>query len=329
MLHTRFTELFGLTYPVMSAPMALHSGGRLAGAVTAAGGLGAFGGVHPGKGPDWIDAEVGTLRAAAGDGPFAVGFITDFLPMFEPLFEATLKARPAVVALSFGDPQLWLERVREAGIRTMCQVQTFEQAARAVDEGVDVLVVQGTEAGGHTGHLSLLPFLAGAAARWPDVPLLAAGGIADGRTLAAALTAGADGAWVGTAFLATPEAVEVHDLHKELIVASDGGDTVLTRAYDIVSGLPWPAGIGERTRRNRFTDEWSEREAELVARRSEFAKPPGSNPFGAPPDPERDEVLYGQGAGFVGAVRPAAEVLRTICAEAESILRERPGRLLG
>ncbi|HVW34145.1 MAG TPA: nitronate monooxygenase [Acidimicrobiia bacterium] len=328
MLRTRFTELFGLTYPVMSAPMALHSGGRLAGAVTAAGGLGSFGGIHPSRAPDWLDAEVDALRSAAGEGPFAIGFITDFLPMFEPLFQAAIKAGPATVALSFGDPQPWLGPLRDAGIRTMCQVQTFDQAARAVEAGTDVLVVQGTEAGGHTGHMSLLPFLAGAAARWPDVPLLAAGGIAGGRTLAAALTAGADGAWVGTAFLATPEAVEVHDLHKELIVATDGGDTVLTRAYDIVSGLPWPAGIGERTRRNRFTDEWDGREAELTTRRAEFAKPPGSNPFGAPPDPERDEVLYGQGAGFVSAVRPAAEVLRTLCEEAEAILRSRPGTLL-
>jgi nitronate monooxygenase len=176
--------------------------------------------------------------------------------------------------------------------------------------------------------MSLLPFLAGAAARWPDVPLLAAGGIADGRTQAAALTGGADGAWVGTAFLATPEAVEVHDVHKELIVGSDGGDTVLTRAYDIVSGLPWPAGVGERTRRNRFTDEWADRAAELEARRSEFARPAGANPFGAAPDPDRDEILYGQGAGFVTAVRPAAEVVRTICDGAEEILRSRPGRLL-
>jgi nitronate monooxygenase len=233
-----------------------------------------------------------------------------------------------VIALSFGDPQPWLDRARKAGASTMCQVQTYDDAARAVDAGADVLVAQGTEAGGHTGTMSLLPFLAGIAARWPDVPVLAAGGIADGRTLAAALTAGADGAWLGTAFLATPEAVEVHDAHKELIVASDGGDTVLTRAFDIVSGLPWPAGIGERMRRNRFTDEWAGREAELQTRREEFAPPPGTVPFQQPPDPDTDAVLYGQSAAFVTAVRPAAEVLHTICADAESILRSRPPSLL-
>ena len=160
------------------------------------------------------------------------------------------------------------------------------------------------------------------------MPLLAAGGIADGRTLAAALTAGADGAWLGTAFLATPEAVEVHDVHKDLIVASDGGDTVFDLAYDIVSGLPWPAGIGTRLRRNRFTDEWAGREAELAARREEFAAPPGAVPFGKPPDPDTDAVLYGQSAAFVDAVRPAADVVRTICADAEAILRNRPSALL-
>ena len=327
MLRTRFTEMFGLDHPVMSAPMALHSGGTLAAAVSAAGGLGSFGGVHPARGPDWIQAEIAAIRAAT-DRPFAVGFITAFLPFFGPLFEATLAAAPPVVALSFGDPKPWLDQARAAGARVMCQVQNYEDAALAVDAGAEILVAQGTEAGGHTGAMSLLPFLAGVVARYPDVPVLAAGGIADGRTLAAALTAGADGAWLGTAFLATPEAVEVHDIHKDLIVASDGSDTVFTRAYDIVSGLPWPPAIGERVRRNRFTDEWTEREAELRIRREEFTRPPGTNPFESPPDPDQDDVLYGQGAGFVHAVRPAADVLRSVSEEAEAILRSRPPSLL-
>lgn len=330
MLRTRFTEMFGLAHPVMSAPMAMHSGGSLAGAVTAAGGLGSFGAIHPAKGPDWIEAEIATIRAASS-GPFGVGFITGFIPMFEPLFDAALGAAdpPAVIALSFGDPQPWLDRAKQAGLTTMCQVQTLDDAARAVDAGTDVLVVQGTEAGGHTGTMSLLPFLATAAARWPAIPLLAAGGVADGRTLAAALTAGADGAWLGTAFLATPEAVEVHDVHKDLIVASDGGDTVFDLAYDIVSGLPWPDGIGTRLRRNTFTETWAGREVELKARREEFAPPAGAVPFDKAPDPDVDMVLYGQSAAFVSAVRPAAEVVRTICEDAEAILRTRPAQLLG
>ncbi|MFJ1609831.1 NAD(P)H-dependent flavin oxidoreductase [Streptomyces sp. NPDC088253] len=327
MLHTRFTEIFGIAYPVMAAPMGLHSGGTLAAAVSAAGGLGSFGGTHPWKGPDWIRAEIATIRAST-DRPFGVGFITPFLPFTEPHFAAALEERPEIIALSFADPRPWLARAKDAGARVMCQVQNYDDAKTAVAAGADVLVAQGTEAGGHTGAMGLLPFLAGIVRRYPDVPVLAAGGIGDGRTLAAVLTAGADGAWLGTAFLATPEAVEVHDAHKRLIVESDGSDTVRTRTYDIVSGLPWPAAIGERVRRNRFTDEWSEREATLRDRREEFAPPEGVNPFAAPPDPDTSEIIYGQSAFFVDAVRPAAEVVRTISDEAEAILASRPRSLL-
>jgi nitronate monooxygenase len=307
--------------------MALHSGGTLAGAVSAAGGLGSFGGVHPTKGPDWLREEVAIVRATT-DRPFAIGFITPFLAFTEELFATALAARPAAVAFSFADPTPWVERVKAIDAAVMCQVQNFDDAVTAVAAGADILIAQGTEAGGHTGTMSLLPFLAGVVDRYPNIPVLAAGGIADGRTLAAALTAGADGAWVGTAFLATPEAVEVHDVHKALIVESDGADTVFTRIYDITSGLPWPATIGERVRRNRFTDEWSEREAELRARRAEVTGLGDENPFEATPDPTIDSILYGQSATFVHAVRPAAEVVRTISEDAEAVLRARPASLL-
>ncbi|MGH9024635.1 MAG: NAD(P)H-dependent flavin oxidoreductase [Acidimicrobiia bacterium] len=327
MLRTRFTEMFALDYPVMSAPMALHSGGTLAGAVSEAGGLGSFGGIHPVKGPEWIRAEISTIQART-DRPFAVGFITAFLTFLEPLFEATVAERPAAVALSFGDPQPWLTRAKDAGTRVICQVQNFEDADLAVEAGADVLAAQGNEAGGHTGTMGLLPFLAEVVARHSDVPVLAAGGIGDGRTLAAALTVGADGAWVGTPFLATTEAVEVHDVHKKLIVDSDGSDTVFTHVYDIVSARPWPPGVGERVRRNRFTDEWSDREPELRERSVEMAPPEGINPYEDPPDPETMAVDYGQSAGLVHSVKSAAEVVRALGADAEQILRYRPGSIL-
>jgi nitronate monooxygenase len=242
-------------------------------------------------------------------------------------FRAALAARPAAVVFSFANPEPWMAQAKAIGARTICQVQDFVGAEQAVSAGADVLVAQGTEAGGHTGTLSVLPLLAGLAARYPEIPVLAAGGIGDGRTLAAVMTAGADGASLGTAFLATHEAVEVHDVHKRLIVESDGADTVFTRAYDILSGLPWPAGIGERVRANSFTEQWREREGELRKRRDEIAGRPAANPFAATPDPETKEILYGQSAGFVRAIRPAAEVLSTICGEAEQILRSRPGVL--
>ena len=221
---------------------------------------------------------------------------------------------PAAIALSFADPGVWGHRVKEAGIRLICQVQTFDDAVLAVAAGADVLVAQGGEAGGHTGTMSLLPFLAGIAERYPEVPLLAAGGIASGRTLAAALFAGADGGWLGTAFVATREAVEVSDEHKAAVVASDGGDTVFTRIYDIAFGAPWPSSIGGRVRRDAFTEEWAEREAELRDCR-DSAKP------GSP-------LYFGQSARFVEAIRPAADVVRLVSTSAERFLRERSAELL-
>lgn len=313
MIHTRFTEMFGLQYPVMSAPMAMHSGGTLAAAVSAAGGMGSFGGLHATEGPDWVSAQSALVRNLT-DGPFAIGFITPFLPFTEDHFQAALDAHPDAIALSFSDPGDWARRVKDAGLRLICQAQRFEDADLAVEAGADVLVAQGTEAGGHTGSMSLLPLLGGIAERHPDVTLLAAGGMSSGRTLAAALIAGADGAWLGTAFLATPEAIEVGDDYKAAIIASNGEDTVFTHAYDIASGLPWPSEIGARVRRDAFTEEWAEREADL-REHSESVSP-------GPP------VYIGQSARFVDVVRPAADVVRLVSDEAERILREQPGALI-
>ena len=314
MIHTRFTEMFGVQHPVMSAPMAGHSGGTLAAAVSAGGGMGSFGGIHAIEGPDWVGVQVALVRDLT-DRPFAIGFITPFLPFFEGHFQAALDARPAAIALSFSDPGEWAPRVKDAGCRLICQAQRFDDADLAVEAGADVLVAEGTEAGGHTGTMSLLPLLAGIAERHPEVTLLAAGGMSSGRTLAAALLAGADGAWLGTAFLATPEAIEIGDEYRAAIVASNGGDTVFTRAYDIASGLPWPSAIGARVRRDAFTEEWAEREADL-RQHADTVTP-------SPP------VYMGQSACFVDVVRPAADVVRLVSNEAEKILRERPVALVG
>jgi len=312
-IRTRFTELFGLEHPIMSAPMAMHSGGTLAAAISGAGGMGSFGGIHETEGPHWVRAQAALVRDRT-DRPFAIGFITPFLPFAAGHFQAALDARPDAIALSFADPGEWGRRVKEAGIRLICQAQTFDDADLAVAAGADVLVAQGGEAGGHTGTISLLPLLSGIAERYPEVTLLAAGGIASGRTLAAALLAGADGGWLGTAFVATREAVEVNDHHKAAIVASDGGDTVFTHAYDIAFGALWPPAIGARVRRDAFTQEWADREAELRERR-DSAKP------GSP-------LYFGQSARFVEAVRPAADVVRLVSISAERFLRERSAELL-
>lgn len=323
-LRTRFTEAFGLELPLLSAPMAMHSGGRLAGAVSAAGALGSFGGLHTSKGSDWLREQVDIVRATT-DRPFAVGFITPFLGFTQELFETAIEAQPDAIVLSFSDPGPWVGQIRDAGISLICQVQDHDGAAQAVDVGADVLVVQDSAAGGHSGTMSLLPFLSRTVERFPDVSVLAAGGIADGRTLAAAMVAGADGAVVGTAVLATPEAVEVDDRYKELIVDSDGSDTVQTEIFDIIGGAPWPAGIRDRVRRNRTTEEWVGREEELRGRREEVASTMSG---GASPDPERDPIRYGHSAMAVDQIRPAGDVVRGICDDGEAILRRRPGALL-
>jgi nitronate monooxygenase len=212
----------------------------------------------------------------------------------------------------------------------MCQVQTMQLARDAVEAGADILVAQGNEAGGHTGRMNLLPFLGHMLDTFPDVPVMAAGGIGSGRTLAAALAAGADGAWVGTAFLATPEAVEVSDEHKRRIVHSDGEDTVYTEVFDIVEeqvfGITWPEGIASRAYRNRFVNDWHQREHELRRHLDEVV--PAYAQGLQRRDPEATAILMGQSAAFVDAVRPAEEVVRVICEDAECVLRERSARLL-
>lgn len=144
MITTRITEMFGMRYPVMSAPMALHSGGTLAAAVSMAGGLGTFGGLQPFAGPQWVGEQVQLVRQRT-ERPFGVGFISAFLPMFPQFFDVAIEARVPVIALSFGGLQPWLEKAKASGATVICQVQTFEHAQEAVQGGADVLVAQGTK----------------------------------------------------------------------------------------------------------------------------------------------------------------------------------------
>lgn len=324
MIQTRFTEMFDLTYPIMSAPMALHSGGTIAGAVSAAGGLGTFGGITL-AGPEWITTEISRIRDVT-DATFGVGFITSFLDFASPLLDTALADGAPVIVFSFGDPTRWIEQARAAGARTIAQIQTVEGADLAVEAGVEVLVAQGNEAGGHTGHSALYPLLSRVVERHPNVPVLAAGGIGDGRALAAALCAGADGALVGTAFMATPEMIEIDDVIKNQIIDSDGTNTVFTKSWDALGGLPWPDEIGERVLANSFTDRWQGREGEVGERRAELADDHAYTPDH--PDPAMDHIPFGPSAGVVDAIHPAAQVTERMCVDAEHLLRTRPGSIL-
>ena len=323
MLHTRFTELLHLDYPIMSAPMSNHSGGQLAAAVSEAGGLGTFGGTND-FGPVWLREQIAFVRGQT-DRPFGVGFITQLIEYNTANIEIALEERVPVFIFSFADPDPWVGRAKDAGSVAICQVQSLDLAQQAVDAGADILLAQGNEAGGHTGETNLLPLLVDLVERYPSIPVLAAGGITSGRALAGAIAAGAEGASLGTAFLATPEAVEVPATFKERIVQSDGQDTIFTRLYDLLGTRPWPDRIAGRVYRNRLVREWDGRDAEVLANREELASDVAA--ARASGDPELSAVYMGQGAGHIDAIRPAAEVMNDICYGAESILRRVPDRL--
>ncbi len=323
MLHTRFTELLNLDYPIMSAPMSNHSGGQLAAAVSEAGGLGTFGGTNE-FGPVWLREQIAFVRGQT-DRPFGVGFITQLIEYNTANIEIALEERVPVFIFSFADPDPWVGRAKDAGSVAICQVQSLDLAQQAVDAGADILLAQGNEAGGHTGETNLLPLLVDLVERYPSIPVLAAGGITSGRALAGAIAAGAEGASLGTAFLATPEAVEVPATFKERIVQSDGQDTIFTRLYDLLGTRPWPDRIAGRVYRNRLVREWDGRDAEVLANREELASDVAA--ARASGDPELSAVYMGQGAGHIDAIRPAAEVMNDICYGAESILRRVPDRL--
>jgi nitronate monooxygenase len=327
MLKTRLTELFGVERPIVLAPMANGATSRhLAAAVSAAGGLGLFGGIHPG-GPEWVREQIRFVRSRA-KAPWGVGFITWMIPNLEANFQTCLDERVPVIAFSFGDPTQYMARAKTAGAKVLCQVQTIESARVALDAGADVLVAQGNEAGGHTGQLSTLPFLAQVLDIAGKTPVIASGGIGNSRALAAVLAAGAEGAWIGTPLLATHEAVEVADTYKKCIVESDGQDTVFTRVFDIMYNQRWPDGIAGRARVNRVTQEWHGREEEVRKRREELAaRTPNRPPLER--DPEVHPIWMGQSAGSVHGVRSVAEVITEICDGAERLLRERARSLVG
>ena len=327
MLNTRISDLLGIRYPIISAPMVRESGGRLAAAVSSAGGLGTFGCVTAANniGTDYIRQQIEYIRSQT-DKPFGAGFITQHISNAPENFETVLEQKVPVILFSFADPRPWLSQAKESGAVTVCQVQTVEAARLAVAGGADIVAAQGNDSGGHAGMLSLLPFLVRVVAEFPDVPIIAAGGIGDGRSLAAVLAAGAEGAWMGTVFTATEEDDEVPDAHKNLIVGSDGENTIYTQVFDIVNaamagGAPWPEGIAGRAYNNQFAQEWHGREAEL--RESLDKIIPAYTEARQRGDFEIGPAWLGKAAAFVNTIRPAGEVLRTICDEAEQHLRQR------
>jgi len=330
MPHTRFCDLLGVEHPIVSAPMGERwAGGTLAAAVSDAGGFGLIGGQDSEGGPAqeaWLREQIRLARDRT-DRPFGVGFIVPFLTAFQQadLPRIALEEGVAALAFSFGDATPYVAAAHAAGVTVLVQVQTVAQARRAVAAGADVVVAQGTDAGGHCGEIGTLALVPAVVDAVGDVPVLAAGGIADGRGLAAALMLGAEGVWMGTRFVASDE-WDGGEWRSAAVVAAGTEDTVRTLAYDRVWDDPFPDGIAMRVVRNVFTGEWHGREAEVVANRIELrAELKAAQAVG---DAELGPVLAGQVAGLIQAVEPAGTIVRRIVAEAEALLRGRSSQVL-
>ncbi|MFQ5773711.1 MAG: NAD(P)H-dependent flavin oxidoreductase [Kiloniellaceae bacterium] len=312
-LTTKLTELLGIRHPVLLAPMGGASGGALAAAVSEAGGLGLIAGAY--GDPDWLEAEF----QRAGSRRVGVGFITWSLAKRPDLLDLALARRPAAVMLSFGDPAPFAAAVKDAGARLICQIQTRAQAEQAAQAGADVIVAQGGEAGGHgrsRGTLALVPAVVDAVA---PLPVVAAGGIADGRGLAAALMLGAVGALLGTRFYAAEECL-AHPAAKRRVVTAGGDETVRTTVFDIVRALDWPAYYTGRAIGNDFSRRWHGKEGDLA--RAAGDERPRYAAAAAAGDFDTAVVFAGECVDLIDAVEPAGRILERVVAEAEARLRD-------
>lgn len=315
-LATRLTERFGIEHPILSAPMALAGGGALAAAVTRAGGLGLIGGGYGDS--DWLR----TQYAAAGNTRTGCGFITWSLAKQPHLLGEVLAHRPAALMLSFGDPTPFAAEIAASGVPLICQCQNLGHVRMALEAGAAIIVAQGAEAGGHghaRGTLPLVPEVADLLAREsPDTLLLAAGGIADGRGLAAALMLGADGVLIGTRFWASREAL-VHPNHHAAAVAATGDQTVRSPLPDIARRLDWPRPFDIRVSDNAFIAKWRGREADLSAAIEEEA-PAYREAFMAG-DPDKAAVVFGEAAGLISDIPSAGEIVARMVEEAAGHLK--------
>jgi nitronate monooxygenase len=313
---TRLTRSWNLEHPIVSAPMAFAAGGRLAAAVSRSGGLGLIGGGYGDAA--WLEEQFAT----AGAEQVGVGFITWSLRESPALLTNVLKHRPAAVMLSFGDPAPFSAEIRAAGAKLVCQCQHMGHVRDAVAAGADAVVAQAGEAGGHGAQRGAMTFVPEAAdhlrTHAADTLLLAAGGIADGRGLAAALMLGADGVLVGTRFWASNEAL-VHARHHEAILRTDGDGTVRTRVADIARQLPWPSDFTARIRRNAFTERWHGREAEL--REDVAVQGARYREAFEQGDPEDAAVWFGEAAGLIDSIAPAAVIVERMVAQASACLK--------
>jgi nitronate monooxygenase len=313
-LCTPWSGSFGLRVPIVNAPMGGVAGGRLAAAVTAAGGLGMIGMGSAGT-RESLETELRQVRALGG-APFGVGLVDWVMRTQVGLLEDALAARPVLLSVSFGTDWSWVARARAAGIATVTQVYDADGARQAADAGVDILVARGSEGGGHgAARLATLPLL-DAVLDAVQVPVLAGGGVGSARGLAAVLAAGASGAWVGTRLAACPEAL-TGDAGRRALIAARATDTSVTRVFDVAQRLPWPARFPSRVLDNDFVARWTGREDALAVDRSARDELAASI---AAEDLRIAPVDAGQGVGMIDDDATVAEVIEKICSGAARLL---------
>jgi nitronate monooxygenase len=309
-LSTPWSRDFGLRAPIVNAPMGGVAGGRLAAAVSAAGGLGMVG-----MGSDGSRAALKTQLQHVS-GRFGIGLVDWVMRSEAGLLEDALAAEPILLSVSFGTDLSWVVKARDAGIATATQVYDGIGARRAVDAGIDVLVARGSEGGGHGDvRLGTLPLL-DSVLDVVSVPVLAGGGIASARSLAAVLAAGASGAWVGTRLAACPEAL-TGDGSRRALIAARATDTVITRVFDVAQGRPWPQRFPSRALANDFVERWTGKEDLLAAdlpARDELAAAIVAN------DSRIAPVDAGQGVGMISDDASVGEVIEQMCSGAERLL---------
>lgn len=313
-MQTALTRLLNARIPLLNAPMTPQAGGALAGAVACSGAVGMLG-FDESESADSLREQVRILRERAGDAPFGIGLVRWVIDARPELVELALEARPKLVSISFGDPQPFVARFHAANVLVASQVQSKAWAQVALDAGVDILVAQGTEGGGHTGSVGTLPLLQVVLDMAGDTPVVAAGGIATGAGLAAVLAAGACAGWAGTPFLAAAEA-RTNRAAQDRIVAADETETILTSVFDRVQHKAWPPEFRGRALRNRFTDAWHEREDEITT--------DAERQFGearAHCDYSVAHLYAGQTVGLIRHIASASEIVGRIARDAETRLR--------
>lgn len=326
----RFTDAFSLSTPIALAPMALATGGALAAACARAGALALVGAGYGDL--DWTQREYSGAVAqlgdhAAGMSRLGCGFISWKLAEDRSAFDWLLDQphRPAAVMLSFGDPGRFAKILCDHAIPVICQIQTVAQLPAAVDAGASVIVAQGCEAGGHgmnelegRSTFTLVPEMADwLAKRAPETILLAAGGIADGRGLAASMILGADGALIGSRLWASEQSLAAASAKQAALQAS-GDDTARSSIFDILRSKNWPEQYDFRAIRNQLHKSWEKR---IDALRSDSAAAIEDYLEGVrAEDYARAHITVGQGIGLINDVLPAEQVIETITREAERLL---------